>query len=804
MKNIYSYCFKGILCSALFGSLLTNTTVSATPLSPEQALNRVKKGGKNLVGKVNPKLFFTEYNNEIPTVYIYKSNNEKCLVVSADNNSPALLGYYDFNNNGDSSTLPPAFKYWLHSISDEVLLNAKYNAGMEVCAPSGKAIAPMTATRWNQDLPFSKYCPTEDGKHCYTGCVATALAQILKYHNYPVTGSGSHSYTWKNAATATDTVLSFNYAETTFNWSDMLDKYGSDDSEASKDAVATLMYACGVAVNMHYGTDDSGADEYLLPDAMVNYFNFDKGTRTFVRDYYDLNDWNQLVYDQLTNYGPVQYTGFSNQGGHSFVCDGYSEDGYFHINWGWGGMSDGYFLLTILDPGVQGIGGSESGYNFSQSILGNASPQQTSEYMYENLLAQGSINIRQSEIKPGDNFDVTSTVINYSSGAAKNIVMGIQLTDESGNISYLSGPTIEEMPMEHGTGEFTVNLPSDIAEGKYTMKMAFCNTQGEWQVIPVKVYERNTYTLQVESGKASFTPGNSATVEVSDFINQTPFYLNSNFEMSALLTNPTDKEYIQNLRVTLVDIASGKVIARGDMINADVAANSSQQLQYLSKFTALNDTTTISPGYYNVYLSIENGDKFTNLAGPVEIYMHQNETMKLSIEKFYITDAQNKEDIQAQATVECTSGYYYGPLRLAIAQRKDGAIHILKWIDSSNITVQATDSISVAARDASAEDEKNFGSTATVEFSGAYDAGVEGEDYMAAVYEENTILSDWRKINFDSVITSVNNESTDYIEDKQIFTLQGTRVRENMPRGIYIVRTVRADGVCNSDKIVVR
>ena len=294
-------------------------------------------------------------------VYVFNhGEGDGFLVLPADDCAPAVLGYSDSGSIvSDEAQMPDGLRYWLGTLADQIawrnrngnnqgfLFNGKTNGskhvhadrqepGIDKVRTDREPIAPLCATRWNQGAPYYNRCPIQNKERCYTGCVATAMAQAMKYHNWPETGEGSNSYGWNNYN------LSMNFAETTFEWGKMLDNYTEGNySDDEAYAVATLMRACGISVNMGYSPSGSGALSSAIAGALGSYFKYDKSVRYEKRDFYSLNDWEDMIYNSLKNYGPVIYNGQSYEGGHSFICDGYDKDGYFHFNWGWGGMSDG-------------------------------------------------------------------------------------------------------------------------------------------------------------------------------------------------------------------------------------------------------------------------------------------------------------------------------------------------------------------------------------------------------------------------------------------------------------------------------
>lgn len=174
----------------------------------------------------------------------------------------------------------------------------------------------------------------------------------MNYFEYPQKGTGQVSYLWNGQP------MSLDFSSLQFDWQNMADIYNSNSTAAQKTAVATLMKACGYAVNSEYGTAATSASVYLWAPALVNYFGYAPSLQPVNRIYYTLSDWENLIYNSLQSGSPVLYSGIGATVGHAFVCDGYSADGYFHFNWGWSGLSNGYFLLSALNPSALGIGGS--------------------------------------------------------------------------------------------------------------------------------------------------------------------------------------------------------------------------------------------------------------------------------------------------------------------------------------------------------------------------------------------------------------------------------------------------------------
>ena len=352
-------------------------TATAAPITPAEALGRLSgEGGERLrVSAKAPQLIETLTDGAgQPTIYVFTFSGERgFMLLAADDAVRPLLGYSETNSFGIRE-MPEQVKSWLDFYMVQVESARELPAYREVQstrAGSWPAIAPLMKTQWDQTAPYNGLCPLSDGKRCVTGCVATAMAQVMKYWEYPATGKGSLTYKPKTL----DQELSIDFSSTTFNWSAMQDTYGRSYSSTAAIAVANLMKACGYSVNMNYTPWESGAKSGDIANAMMKYFGYDSGVASKLRSSYSSIDaWEEMIYNELKNVGPVIYSGQSSEGGHCFVCDGYDGNGYFHINWGWGGLSDGYFLLSDLRPGEIGTGGYYGGFNLFQDVVTGIMP----------------------------------------------------------------------------------------------------------------------------------------------------------------------------------------------------------------------------------------------------------------------------------------------------------------------------------------------------------------------------------------------------------------------------------------------
>lgn len=303
-------------------------------------------------GSLSLQLAYTAQDNHF---YIFnRGQQDGFVIVAGDERLPQVLGY---GNTGafTSSDIPLPMQDWMTEMNREIAyLKTHSKAVVHHPVKRSVAVAPMVTTRWNQDAPYNNLCPTYNGgaARAVTGCVATAMAQIMNYHEWPVQGTGSHTYRC-NVNGTDPTTLSVDFSQSVYQWDLMLDTYDSSSSPESCYAVAKLMSDVGISVDMNYG-NSSGAQETDALEALITYFGYSDKAYLLQRDLFGGEDWDLMLMDELNAGRPILYCGFAysqgSLGGHAFVFDGYDTDGYFHVNWGWGGAYDNYFLVSVLAP----------------------------------------------------------------------------------------------------------------------------------------------------------------------------------------------------------------------------------------------------------------------------------------------------------------------------------------------------------------------------------------------------------------------------------------------------------------------
>ena len=361
----------------------------ASPIDVEQArhmgMKYVQSHSAKQVTELN--LAYTEMT-EIgnPAVYVFNFENGFVLV-SADDVARPILAYSD-EESVDPNNMPDGFAYYLRYYARQIAYAQanSFEAEMEVASEwmhvaqdgfendnrsTRGDIAPMLTTLWNQDSPYNAYCPSGQGGpggHAYAGCVATAMSMVMKYWDWPVQGNGEHSYTPDGYPMQT-----VNFGATTYNWANMPNSCNNSNYQA----VATLMYHCGVSVDMMYGAGSSGAYSQDVPPAIANYFRYTDQAVRKERDLYTKYEWEEMLIASLEEGFPLYYSGSDNSGGHAFACCGYREsDRKFYFNWGWSGSLNNYYAIDALNTGWNGS------FNQGQAAIFDFIP----DYVYNDLI----------------------------------------------------------------------------------------------------------------------------------------------------------------------------------------------------------------------------------------------------------------------------------------------------------------------------------------------------------------------------------------------------------------------------------
>ena len=321
--------------------------------------------------------------------YVFNAGeNQGFVIVSGDDRTPEILGY-STAGRFDLSAMPPAMEALLNHYATQIRLIQQGKAEAAPARISHFAVEPFMTVQWNQGDPYDGMTPlgyysnSEEGVHCATGCVATAMAQVMYHQHFvnttqnTIPGYDNYWY-WETETGPKYATLSDIPSGAPLLWDLMVDDYmGQETSQEAKDAVANLMLYCGTAVKMNYNIPASGGSSASLadvPEALKKYFGYNRGTRYVKRNRFTDDEWDRMIYHEIASYRPVIYGGQTeNDEGHAFIIHGYDGHGMYAINWGWGGRENGFFLLDNLTPEWQGIGGATSGdgFKFNQEAVIN-------------------------------------------------------------------------------------------------------------------------------------------------------------------------------------------------------------------------------------------------------------------------------------------------------------------------------------------------------------------------------------------------------------------------------------------------
>ena len=502
---------------------------------------------------------FTLSTDETVDFYVFTAGENGFVIVSGDERVHPVIGY-SAENRFDTTEMPDNIRWWLQNYQKELQILRKKTAddatykvhpdwellqqeNVQTIRKTTASVSPLINTAWNQGFPYYNLCPYDNNKaeRCVTGCVATAMAQILKFWNYPKQGIGRHSYTHSDYGT-----LSANFGNTTYQWSDMTNTYNKNSTAAAQSAVATLMYHCGVSVNMNYSPEGSAAVTLMSDDAVAYYGYCDARTALmryfgcdtvigYYRDYYDSATWAGLLKSELNSGRPILYAGTGTAGGHAFVCDGYENNCYFHMNWGWGSKSDGYFLISLLNPSSLGTGGGAGGFNTYQRALFVTAYTDTNVY---DLQLASSLSINDTLIDTDSNFTITANL--YNNGKAFNGDISLAIYKSNGVlVDYIDIKNNQSLNSNSNAQfNFSSANTKNLSKGRYFAVVCYkAQTGNRWKAVNNGNYNNMLY-FTVTSDE-DFLLQMYGKIHISE----NPLNYNTNFSFTDSVVNYGDSKF---------------------------------------------------------------------------------------------------------------------------------------------------------------------------------------------------------------------------------------------------------------------
>lgn len=585
--------------------------VAARQLTPDQSLERMLASPQSAPKRLAPaaakyKLLHTAVaeRGNAPAFYVFgPGNDDGFIITAADDRLASVIGVCD---SGSFSDIPDNMKWWLEQYETEIA--EFYDANPESATAamitpddnyvSWTPIEPLVKSKWDQGAPYNDMCPTVNGVKTPTGCVATALAQAVRAIGY-YNGEFSISYSndelgWK---------VSWNFGSYKPDFANMKDSYSGSNTAEEIKAVADLMLACGVAVNSSYNASATGA-VYKL-DNIKTYLGY---TESFSvqRSGMTTAEWEDLCYTILSAGKPICYGG-SGSGSHAFVCDGYSADGLFHFNWGWGGLSNGYFRLSALNPHNQGIGSFEGGYSLNQAITVLATPEDNLDL---SNLRPGVVKWCGSEIKTpvgkGNTmaFEFMYKLTSMVYGSSLEIGVGLLLNNRAdGNEIVINPSGYTQMWANNTEYSFTVNMPAGALEkgAQYdAYPIYFCKGHdGYWKIEPASGLVMDHYLISVsEKGdvSTSVVKSEGSGLEVFDMKTNEFYSIDNMNEFKCLIVNLSENDFAEALSLRLINPATGATVQNIATSYLMIGAGETSPME--ATFT----TNNVDPGTYDLVL----------------------------------------------------------------------------------------------------------------------------------------------------------------------------------------------------------
>lgn len=559
------------------------------------------------------------------------------VIVSGDDAAIPILGYSE-TGHINPLEMPQNVLKWLEGYKQQIqFIKANQIEQSEESKTlwndpanrlkSAHMVVPLIKTQWNQNPYYNDKCPFDRryNERTVTGCPATAMAQIMKYWEYPKKGIGFHSYQHKRYG-----MLSANFSDTYYDWEAMPTKVTSYN-----DAVATLMYHCGVAVEMEYNVGKEGGsgsqviidptkyrDNFTVENALLTYFGYDSNIKGLYRAGYTDNEWKAILKAELDAGRPIQYAGYG-QGGHTFVCDGYDTGDYFHMNWGWGGQDDGYYLLDALEPSNGGTGAGARRYNDGQQALIGIKPPDALQ-SYE-LKINDDVTINQTTIAYGEAFEIVTDIKN----AGTNIFNG----DYCAAIFDINNVFIDSIDTKigvilnggyHYTNgiSFTTEGMLSLLPGDYNIFICYRPTGGSWNVIKPETGDTGTKYI----ARLKVINENTLSLYSEMKVQTETIYTNDSLSVWLDVANYDESDFAGSFVLSLYDQNGEYVTTVEEKTNMNLPSN----CHYEGGVTFSTDNLEVEPGTYFLALMHQKEgaeDELTGSSGtfinPIKIIVQQ-------------------------------------------------------------------------------------------------------------------------------------------------------------------------------------
>ena len=643
MKRVFLLSVIIVSCMQLFANPVDETTAKQFAQNFWKSNNIIGVKGDKVFKKRMDDARFVNIAQQCgySEFFIFNNENGKGFVIIAADDCVTPILAYSYDNNFVTDNLPPNLKDWLDGYAEQIhiAVEMKTQATDEIktdwkCLREQKnlpiksetQVYPLIATTWNQSPYYNALCPYDytHNERTVTGCVATAMAQIMKYWSYPEHGFGSHSYIPQNHPEYGTQYADF--SSTSYQWSAM-----PNNVTSSNTAVATLMYHCGVSVEMNYGVGSDGGSgaqvvsaggyfEYCAENALKTFFDYKNTLQGVAKEQYSESQWINVLKTELDNARPILYGGFGNVGGHAFICDGYNNSNYFHFNWGWSGNGNCYCLINSLIP-------EGSNYNFSSTQLAVIGIEPNNTTYNFNLTYYSTPIMSDGEYNYYDDMSVYAEVLNNGSGAFNGYLgAGVYYEIVPGSNEYYLLDIMDEIdctsqPLPGGYYSYhnynCAGGPPYIP-GSYLIAMLYSMDGNTWNLIDSGNYNYgyfdivSSYTINARSYFTILTGDGSC------------LYQNTDATVNVDLINNGSSTFYGQFRISLQD-------ANGNWMQNIAILDCTNGLQPNYHYTNGLDFTgliTVEPGTYLMSLAYKpSGSSSWYVAGasnyqnPVWVYV---------------------------------------------------------------------------------------------------------------------------------------------------------------------------------------
>jgi hypothetical protein len=539
-----------------------------------------------------------ERDTSLPLFYIFNvTGNLGFVIVSADNDAIPILGYSN-EGNFTGINMPDALVKLFDKYQQEIKYIKRNNLKADkkitglwkennnssyVANLSTNSVGALLQTRWNQGTYYNDLCPYDDTykDRSVTGCVATAMAQIMKFWNWPLQGSGFHSYNHSTYGT-----LSANFGSTTYNWPDM-----PIIVKSTNNSIARLMYDAGVSVDMDYGPEATGGSAaYVISNAspitacaefaLKTYFGYDSTLRGYVRTRFPDSTWILMLKHELDSSRPIIYTGFG-QGGHAFVCDGYDNSNNFHFNWGWDGMYNGFFNINSLNPGSVGT------FNNGQQALMGIKPKPANPVALPHPQAYSDISVTPNPIQYATPFTVSLDIMDSGNIDFIGDYAAVVFDKQEDFVDFVDIKTgVTQIKGTYQTINFNTTALTSVTPGDYIIVIFYKLSGNDWTILPAGTHYNAIY-VTVKG------PANNLALYDSLRVNPEPLIKGKSAKILAGIYNSGTSADTFDISVDLHKIDGTWITTLDGYSNVSLCAKC-----YFDSVPFIEDSITADPGSY--------------------------------------------------------------------------------------------------------------------------------------------------------------------------------------------------------------